>query len=227
MWKIHQCVLAGLAPGAIASLVLGTILAVGAATASASEEVDSESAGAPSTEESTGVPSPEEDAGVPSTEESTDVPSPEESADVPSAEDADAAEQKRHPILFYIPNRVFDVLDVVRLRVRVGPGMAVGARVTQAGEVLAGAYSSIFVGLRGPRGKPRIPWPLGVERYAGVEVSVAGPTADVEHGPDYGPLEVGLGGQAVILGGDVGIAPLEVLDLVTGFLLVDLRHDDF
>ena len=33
-----------------------------------------------------------------------------------------------HKLLFYIPNRVLDVFDFVRLRVRVGPGLAVGAR---------------------------------------------------------------------------------------------------
>ena len=33
-----------------------------------------------------------------------------------------------HTLLFYIPNRVLDAVDIVRLRVRVGPGVALGAR---------------------------------------------------------------------------------------------------
>src|SRR5262245_39031928 len=36
-----------------------------------------------------------------------------------------------HKLLWYIPNRISDVLDIVRARVRVGPGLEVGARVTE------------------------------------------------------------------------------------------------
>jgi len=34
-------------------------------------------------------------------------------------------------IICYIPNRVFDILDIVRLRLRVGPGISVGVRATK------------------------------------------------------------------------------------------------
>src|SRR5512136_3407887 len=66
-----------------------------------------------------------------------------------------------HRLLFYIPNRIFDVFDLVRARVRVGPGLAVDARVTKYGDLYAGGYSTLFVGIHGPRTKPRIPWPIG------------------------------------------------------------------
>ena len=53
-----------------------------------------------------------------------------------------------HRLLFYIPNRIFDIFDLARIRLRVGSGIAVDARVTKYGDLYAGGYSSLFVGLR-------------------------------------------------------------------------------
>ena len=50
-----------------------------------------------------------------------------------------------HKILFYLPNRVLDLLDVVRARVRIGPGIAVGARATEFVDVFLGSYTSLYV----------------------------------------------------------------------------------
>lgn len=137
-------------------------------------------------------------------------------------------ERERHPVLMYIPNRIFDILDIVRLRVRVGPGLAVGARVTEAADVNVGAYTSIFVGLPGPRGRPRMNLPIGIENYAGAEVSVVGtPDEGGPHAPHYGALEIGAGFQAAILGLDIGIDPGELVDFATGLLFIDLVGDDY
>ncbi|MFG0317270.1 MAG: hypothetical protein ACF8XB_08360 [Planctomycetota bacterium JB042] len=131
-------------------------------------------------------------------------------------------------ILLYLPNRVFDVLDIVRARARIGPGFAISARATELLDVNMGVYKSFFVGLPGPRGEPRIPWPLGIEQLEGMEVSAADDTTEEqEHGPRYGPLEVGAGVQALIVGVDVGVDVYEVLDLVLGFIGVDPVRDDF
>ncbi len=130
-----------------------------------------------------------------------------------------------HKLVFYIPNRVCDVFDMVRARVRVGPGFAIGARVTKYGEISANAYTSLFAGLHGPRMEPRIPWPVGIESRAGVAV-----LADVSTettAPTYGYGEVGLGFQAGIVGFDLGADPVEVLDLVLGVFFIDLTGDDF
>ena len=130
-------------------------------------------------------------------------------------------------LLLYIPNRIFDVLDIVRLRVRVGPGIAVGARVSEAVDVSIGAYTSVFAGAPGPRGRSRANCPLGIENYVGAELSVAGGEAENEpNGPNYGALEVGVGFQAAIVGLDFGIDPGEILDLGLGFLFLDLIPDD-
>lgn len=130
-----------------------------------------------------------------------------------------------HKILFYLPNRVCDVFDLARARVRVGPGFAIGARVTKYGELSANAYASIFVGLHGPRTEPRIPWPIGIESRAGV-AAIADIDTEIT-APTYGYGEIGLGFHVALLGLDVGADPVEALDLVLGFFFIDLTGDDF
>lgn len=129
-----------------------------------------------------------------------------------------------HVALFYIPNRVFDLLDIVRARLRLGPGLAFDARATEFADFFVGAYSSVWMGLPGPREAPVINWPFGLESRAGAEVSVVDATA--EGGVNYGFLEVGLGGQLVIIGVDVGVDVWEALDFITGLVTIDPGHDD-
>lgn len=130
-----------------------------------------------------------------------------------------------HRLLFYIPNRIFDVFDLVRARVRVGPGLAVDARVTKYGDLYAGGYSTLFVGIHGPRTRPRIPWPIGFEARAGIKATSLADVAT--EGPAYGYGEVGVGFQAAIVGVDVGADVVEALDLVLGIFFIDLTGDDF
>ncbi len=132
-----------------------------------------------------------------------------------------------HGVVTYVPNRVLDVLDIVRARVRVGPGLAVGARATEAADVYAGSYWTLYAGLPGPRGRrlPRLP--VGIETRTGVEVSVADASTGLGFAPDYGVAEFGAGFQLLGVGMDVGIDPLEIFDLVAGFFFFDPRDDDF
>ncbi len=132
-----------------------------------------------------------------------------------------------HSLLFYIPNRLLDVFDIVRARVRLGPGVAVGARVTELADVYIGTYASVYVGLPGPRGRRMPRLPVGFESKSGVEASVADVTAEGGIGPDYGEFECGLGLQLLIVGFDVGVEPFEILDLVAGLIFFDPRGDDF
>jgi hypothetical protein len=46
-------------------------------------------------------------------------------------------------------------------------------------------------------------------------------------GPGYSPTEIGLGLHAGVVGVDVGIDPMEIVDFLGGFFLWDPRHDDF
>ncbi len=131
-----------------------------------------------------------------------------------------------HKLLFYIPNRLLDVFDFARLRLRVGPGIAVGARATKLVEVFVGGYASVFVGLPGPRLEPVVKLPVGIENYSGISVSVADGTSEGKRGPGYSNTEFGAGFQLALLGIDIGLDPMEILDLATGFIFIDLRGDD-
>ena len=127
-------------------------------------------------------------------------------------------------ILFYIPNRVFDILDIIRLRLRVGPGISVGVRATKPVTAFIGPHMTIWAGLHGPRGKVRLPLPFGFEARSGAQLSVIDLA---KSGCYYGPLEVGLEFQLFLLGPNVGVAPYELIDFVAGIFFIDLQNDDF
>ena len=132
------------------------------------------------------------------------------------------------PIVFYIPNRIFDLLDILRLRVRVGPGLSAGARATELADVFVGAHTTMYVGLRGSRGKKGgIPWPFGIENHRGLEVSVIDITNQDSCAPVVDPLELSFDVQAGIVGIYPALELYEVLDFVTGFIFLDIRGDDF
>jgi len=132
-----------------------------------------------------------------------------------------------HQLLWYIPNRVLDAFDPIRARARFGPGVAVGVRATDVADLYLGAYASIYVGLPGPRMYPTLKLPFGLESYTGVEISLAEGTLEGSIGPDYSPTEFGVSLQAFIVGLDVGIDPIEIVDLFAGIIFLDPRGDDF
>lgn len=133
-----------------------------------------------------------------------------------------------HRLLLWLPNRIFDILDIARARVRVGPGWTISARATELLDVNLGGHATFFVGLPGPRGKPRIPLPFGLETFAGVEVSVVDMTQENdEHAPHYGLAEFGAGFHLLIVGVDIGVDPFEALDFLAGIFLFDPIGDDY
>jgi hypothetical protein len=132
------------------------------------------------------------------------------------------------PIVFYIPNRIFDLLDIVRLRVRVGPGLSAGARATEFADVFVGSHATVYAGLRGSRGKGwGIPWPFGIENHGGMKVSVVDQTNQGPFAPVVDPLELGLEVQAGLVGIYPALEIYEMFDFVAGFLFLDIRGDDF
>jgi hypothetical protein len=129
-------------------------------------------------------------------------------------------------ILLYLPNRLFDLTDVVRLRVRAGPGWAVGARVTRFAPFFIGDYQASWVGMPGPRGRASVPLPVGLDAARGVGFGPVG-TGSGSQAPDYGAGEIGALVHVYMLGFDVGFDPVELVDFFAGFAGYDISHDDF
>jgi hypothetical protein len=127
-------------------------------------------------------------------------------------------------ILCYIPNRVFDILDIVRLRLRVGPGISLGVRATKPVSAFLGTHLTVWAGLHGPRGRLWLPLPFGFESRSGAQASVVDLA---KSGCYYGPLEIGFETQLFLLGPNVGVAPFEVIDFIAGIFFIDLQNDDF
>ncbi len=132
-----------------------------------------------------------------------------------------------HRIIAYLPNRVFDVSDLLRARVRVGPGTAVSVRATEFADVFLGGYTSIWAGVHGPRGGRRVPWPAGFEGRFGAELSVADASAGGFWGANYATDEIGAGFHLFLIGLDLGVSPVQAFDLLLGFALLDPAGDDF
>jgi len=168
------------------------------------------------------------------TTEST-LESPETSTDTSGMETTSTStdiEQEKpehgfgHKLLFYIPNRILDVFDIVRLRARVGPGIAIGARVTKPLSFFFGGYGTVFVGLPGPRLEPIVKLPVGLENYGGLSFSLLDSTNEGRFAPNYSPTEIGVSLHLLIAGFDVTVDPVEVIDLAAGLIFIDIRDDD-
>jgi hypothetical protein len=129
-------------------------------------------------------------------------------------------------VFAYLPNRLFDLCDVVRLHARVGTGFAAGARVTRYLPAFVGDYGALWLGLPGPRGRAKLPLPVGIESQSGFE---AGPAAagSRAQAPVYGVGEIGVGGMLYVVGAEVGVDPYELADFLAGFALVDFARDDY
>ncbi|HOW98647.1 MAG TPA: hypothetical protein P5567_06060 [Kiritimatiellia bacterium] len=148
---------------------------------------------------------------------------------------ANAAEEEPAPeapgfaskLLWYVPNRVMDFLDIFRLRLRVGPGLAANFRITDYGAFYAGKYTALYAGLPGPRYPHPVRWPVGFESLTGIIIAGVDATDETRHGPEYGAPELDVGGHVLLLGVDAGIDPLEIGDFVGGFLLRDWVGDDY
>src|SRR5262245_43216034 len=131
-----------------------------------------------------------------------------------------------HTILLYIPNRIFDLLDIVRARARVGPGFAFDVRATEALDFFIGAYVSVFVGIPGPRREAKINWPFGLDSKNGAEISIIDASVEAGDEPQYGIAEFGIGAQVLIIGADVGVDPWEAVDFLAGIITIDPVNDD-
>ncbi len=151
---------------------------------------------------------------------------PTESVPTPEPPEAVVKHSLGHKLLLYIPNRVLDVFDCVRARLRVGPGWAMGMRATDRVSFFGGDYRSIYVGLPGPRAPKKFKSPVGYEGLKGIIFMGVDATDVTCHPPEYSVSELEGSIHVLIAGADVGFDFWELADFFTGLVLIDLRKDD-
>ena len=144
-----------------------------------------------------------------------------------AAQNADTEHSLLHKTAFYLPNRIFDLMDIFRLRLGVGPGLSAGARATKIAQAYVGAQTSVYVGLPGPRQSASIPFPAGLESHNGLALGPVDATANMWAGPNYSSTEIGASVFPFIFGLDFGFDPWELVDFGVGIFGFDLRDDDF
>ena len=120
-----------------------------------------------------------------------------------------------------------DLLDIFRLRVRVGPGLAANFRITDYGAFYAGNYHSVYVGLPGPRHPHSIRSPVGLESLKGIVAAGVDITDDTPHGPEYGVAESDVGLHLLLVGAEAGVDAVEIGDFLGGLIGLDPRDDDY
>lgn len=131
-----------------------------------------------------------------------------------------------HKLLFYIPNRFLDIMDIFRARLRIGHGVSCSFSFTQRGSFFAGKYNTVYVGLPGPRGQSKFISPVGREKQKGIIMMGVDATDDTDYPSCHAPAEIQIGAQALIIGADVGVDVWEFGDFLAGLVLIDLRKDD-
>ncbi len=125
-------------------------------------------------------------------------------------------------ILLYLPNRVFDLVEIVRVGANVGPGIGVDAEVTQW--VRAGTMSRTTVGL-GYQGLRRMPLSASSENY----IALGPLAADATAGPSWyrGPGDVRAEVHALLVGVHAAVDVWGIFDFVVGLAGFDPEEDDF
>jgi len=131
-----------------------------------------------------------------------------------------------HKMLFYIPNRVLDLVDIFRLRAKVGPGISGTLQLTSVASFYAGTHNTVYAGLPGPRSAQKKPRPWGREKQKGIILFGVDATDDSLFAPEHSPSEIGLGLHILIVGVDAGIDPVEIGDFLAGIIGRDPKGDD-
>lgn len=135
------------------------------------------------------------------------------------ARDSQEEESTASKVLLWIPNRILDLLDVVKLDVGVGPMVGGVVRVTKYGQVgfRGVAPATLRVGAMGRRA------PVLIERANEMGIGPA-----FLESPDriICPGEIGIGLDFIAVGAYGGVCVDELVDFFAGIFTFDLKDDD-
>ncbi len=120
-------------------------------------------------------------------------------------------------VLYYVPNRVLDAVDVFRLNVGIGCGFGFNVRATELAEIGYGQYSTTRFGMKG-----RV-MPVYDEKIDEAGIGFLG---WVNGCLQRDPSEVGADLHLGVIGVQAAVSLMEAVDFVAGFALIDLQCDD-
>jgi hypothetical protein len=122
-------------------------------------------------------------------------------------------------LIYYIPNRVLDLIDVFRFDLGIGGSLGGVIRVTKYAQV--GYRQMIPASFRvGDFGRD---FPVLIESSNELGLS---PAFKQSADRDVGSAELGLGADLVLVGAYGGIRLDELVDLLGGIFLIDIKDDD-
>lgn len=139
--------------------------------------------------------------------------------------EADEEEEEQSPlatVLLYLPNRIFDLFDMVRAGVNVGPGLGLDVRATKWAKVQLISDTSVGVGFQSLRHMPvcaRSQMKLGL-------AFISTPSMDLLNWY-YGDYDLRVELYLLLVGAHVAVDLGEIVDFVGGLFLWDPMEDDF
>ncbi|MCE9501110.1 MAG: hypothetical protein K8R21_11540 [Leptospira sp.] len=149
-------------------------------------------------------------------------------------------------VLWYLPDRIFDLIDMFTIEVNLGPQIGGGVWVTRAVQVVAftgttgggGLYQKKQYGLRIEASFELMLGPVGISAVSGIRGGTGGidytARSTFLHTPskpiyqeyrDY--WAIGAKAGLVIIGAEVELHPLEIFDFFAGIALFDPMGDDY
>ncbi len=151
-------------------------------------------------------------------------------------------------LLFYLPNRILDVMDIFTLNLGFGPTAKMELQVTRAfgfGAGVGATYKMYKAWNRQYGFGRQVGWDAAFTCVYAENIEVDDTTRLVHHyWEDFGGVPVpttsmydyftgwvdywaiGGTGGLFLVEADVYIHPTEIADLITGFLFMDIRNDD-
>lgn len=120
-------------------------------------------------------------------------------------------------VLFYIPNRALDLVDIGRLSIGVGPGFDANIRATELATVGLGQYETTRFGMKGRT------LPVYEEN---IDEGGVGFLGYVNGKLQRDPSEIGGDLHVGVVGVQAAASLAEAADFLAGLILIDLQKDD-
>ena len=123
-------------------------------------------------------------------------------------------------VLWYIPNRILDLIDIFRVDVGVGPSVGGVVRITKYAqfgyrEMLP---ASVRVGYLGRRA------PVLIETSNEFGI---GPAFVESADREICPAEIGVGADVILAGVYGGVCLDQIVDFIGGIFFIDFKEDDY